>query len=199
MLQILSKLTGFNASFFTITEVVKEANRKFGQTWLIINDKIMPISSFGSDYIEVTNLGIIPGSQISSIKPWMPEPGIYLNSEDDRKFLYLHRIPKRQWLKSFSIGNNYDHRHITDYEKINVPIIYEYWKNYQDTDLDWLFIDKYLVYKIHVVGKVYNKTITVTDEAFYSEVFDKWHKLYNITLTKAPQGPEVDASSKTLS
>jgi hypothetical protein len=185
MLQILSKLTGFNLDYFTHSEIVKEANRKFSQTWLIVNGEILWVNNFGVDYLEC-NQGMLLEHQVQSITAWMPEPGIYPSNKENDEYLYLHRIPRRQWLKSFSMGQNYDYKPLTPIDTIEVKALYNYWKLTQEEegDKNWLFTQKFLVYKIHVVGYIVDLTIVVTDAAFYSEVFDKWHKHYKIILAK---------------
>ena len=200
MLQLLSKLTGFNEDFFSHSEIIKEANRKFGDTWLIINGEPKYVISFEGDYIRLTTgdgQTMLPQELVQSIEPWMPEPGIY---QTGNGYIYLHRLPRRQWLKSFSLGNNYSYQVIMDFNELEVPDMYHYWKEREESSQDWIFIQRFIIYKFHVVGYCSNlATITVTDEAFYSEVFDKWHKHYKIIVGKQHQDPAADASSNTLS
>lgn len=205
MKQLLLKLTGFdsNPDYFTHTEVIKEANRKFSQTWLIINGSLELVSEFSHDTINV----IVDGENkiiydVDSIEIWMPEPGIYPISKD--KYVYLHRIPKRQWLKSFSPYQNYSAipigsaNEVTVFSSKHIDFMFNNWEHSKSDN--WLCLNDYIIYKFHVVGKVLDgMTIQVTDTAFYQEIFEKWHRNFQITLAKWPLGPDQDESSKDLS
>lgn len=194
MLQLLSKLTGFDSDpdYFTSSGLYKEANRKFGGTYLIVNDSLSYVDEFvmGENYILSRNTPI----PVQTLEVWMPEPGCYKYDKDS--YLYLYRKPRRQWLKSFSIGNNYEL--IKIYGKktgvltdTNIKNIFLDWKQNPDLNKDWKIIKNYIVYKFHVVGKLLGSTIVVLDNNFYQEIVDKWHKNFSITLTKVHQSHEV--------
>lgn len=189
MLQLLSKLTGYDSDpeYFSSSEIFKEANRKFSNTYLIINDNLEWIESFSFDGITVYGENYSTITDVSSIKTWMPEPGCY--KLDENLLIYLFRKPRRQWLKSFSLGNNYDT--MTVYSKTHQDIkhaqikeIYKDWKNNQVVDRNWVVHKAYLIYKFHVVGKWSDTVIQVLDKNFYQEVVDKWGKHFNIVLVK---------------
>lgn len=202
MLQLLSKLTGFDSDpeYFSSAGLYKEANRKFGGTYLIINDSLRYVKEFieGEDYILADNTTI----SVQTIKAWMPEPGCY--KYDENSYLYLYRKPRRQWLKSFCLGQNYDYipiygsktQELTD---TNIKNIYLDWKQNPDLNKDWKIIKNYIVYKFHVVGKLVGSTIVVLDNNFYQEIVDRWNKDFNITLAKEPQNHGVVENVNTPS
>lgn len=190
MLQLLSKLTGFDSDpdYFSSTGLYKEANRKFGGTYLIVNNELKYVQEFvlNENFILSDNVPI----SVQTIEAWMPEPGCY--KHDENSYLYLYRKPKRQWLKSFSLGNNYDYVHI--YGDVTYPLndtnikhIYLDWEQNPDLNRDWKIIKNYIVYKFHVVGKLLGSTIVVLDNNFYQEIVDKWNNNFKIILSKEPQ------------
>lgn len=197
MWQHLSKLTGYdsNPDYFTGADILKEANRKFASTYLIINDNLEYVLEFRGGQILVDGATI---ETVRNIQPWMPEAGIYKCGE--LSHIYLHRLPKRQWLKSFSLNNNYAFIEVNDHPReFNIHAMYEDWRDNTKQDRNWMFKHNYLIYKFHVVGKVdkNNIKIEVTDSNFLQEILDKWNKHFAITLTGKPLGQDLDANLNT--
>lgn len=204
MRHILLKLTGYdsNPNFFTIGETLKEANRKFANTYLQINNKLRYVLSFGESRLVILNENGLESTEkyenIDSLEPWMPEPGIY--KTEDYGFIYLHRTPKRQWLKSFSLDNNYTYISITEgkaLEQQHIQSIYNDWKTHGTRD--WIQYQHYIIYKFHIIGYLKNEELCVTDPSFYEETVQTWSKIYHITLLKNPPNHVQGGNSNTQS
>lgn len=186
MLQILSNLTGFSLNDFEPSEVVKEFSRKYLDTWVEINGKLEQIILVHSNKIS-TNVNEYYSHEVKSIEVWMPPAGIYHTGINS--FVYLYRLPKRQWLKSFSLYNNY---HYIDITKTNPGLgIRNLWDfttldtDSIDSSRQWLFDKGKVVFKWLEVGEFYEdwvKGIKVTQPLFYQEVLDKWQPQYKISM-----------------
>ena len=190
-MQCLYKLTGFEENLFEPNDVINEANRKFAKTYLIINNKLRYIDSFTDSYILLRDGNSYEYDDIISIKPWMPKPGIYMSNN---LLFYLYRLPKRQWLKSFAYGENYNaiplHKDCyLDFLDINQ--VFKYSKSILPAhgiykDRQWAIYKNQLVFKYHVVGKLeegsWENKIVVTDPTFYQEVHDTWKTEFSINL-----------------
>lgn len=190
MLPLISNITGFDKETFTPIEIFKEANRKFAETYMIVNDELMQVSSFNyNDHCLKTSSSTIYGDDVFSIKPWMPQAGIYKTKKDS--YVYLYRLPRRQWLKSISLGNNYDAFFLHNYMNATNAIlnpIYTFSKvdNEIDETRNWLVLNKQVIFKYHKVGEIQETNwpfIKVIDKRFFQEVYDKWNKQYSITTT----------------
>lgn len=81
----------------------EEAKKKLYGTWMIVNENLELISSF--DYTKDRVIIVDPATgnnkalPFKSMSVWLPETGLY--HTDDGNCLFLSRIPKRQWYKSF--------------------------------------------------------------------------------------------------
>jgi hypothetical protein len=84
--------------------VIEEANHKFSDTIMRINGKLWWIEGIRNNSIEVCEdpredeYETLTSAKVKSIKPWIPLTGIYIFRDNP---LYLRRIVKRQWKKSF--------------------------------------------------------------------------------------------------
>lgn len=187
-MQHICKLTGFDGDNFSWIEIIKEANRKFASTYMLVNDKLEYIETFKEDSLRTIDETVILYETIYSLKAWMPKAGIYKLGET---FVYLCRLPKRQWLKSFSLHNNYKIFHFTTLKHVELDIEALYYDSLErfsaiSKDREWLIYNNQIVYKYHVVGilksNLYSDIIYITDPKFYQEVHDKWSKQFKIML-----------------
>ena len=187
MLQELSKITGFDPKNFTKSSIIQEAAKKFNYTYLVINGKCQLVKDIISSGIDADDF--YRPEDIESIEIWMPKAGIYQYNLNH--YLYLYRLPRRQWLKSLSLESNYSiiclHENAVDdlrmgdvynLSKLSTPVI--------DSTRQWLIYKNKVMFKTHIVAELANNKwgtiMRVTDPMFYQEVLDKWKKQYPITL-----------------
>lgn len=189
MQHFLSNITGFDLETFTPSEIFKEANRKFNETHIIINEGLVLVNSFNAEENCIkTNNGDIYADDLFSIKPWMPKAGIYKVKKDT--YVYLSRLPRRQWLKSISLGNNYMAFYLHDYSSAHKSEVLKqiYLLSTIDKEIDesrnWLLTNRQIIFKYHKVAEILDTSwpcIKVTDIRFHQEVYDKWNKQYTVT------------------
>ena len=170
---------------FSASEIIQEANKKFGGTFVIVNGELTQLQSI-NDSVLYTYGKALAEDEVESFEPWMPKAGIYHSDIND--FVYLYRLPRRQWLKSFAFDSNYRWIKLTKHfpSPTNIFSLENVPSNAVDDSRQWLFKDKNLIFKWLKVGEIVTNewvdTIKVTEPIFYQEVFDKWHKQYKIIL-----------------
>lgn len=89
-----------------MNDPLHEANKKLLGTWMIVNSKLMEIKEFlPTDNIiyayskkENKNINI----KVETLDVFLPETGLY--SREDFGAVFIHKVPKRQWFKSFHIS-----------------------------------------------------------------------------------------------
>lgn len=82
-----------------------EFNHKYSNSWVLINSKAYFVEILNKKTL-ITDINNIPLVNIKTIEPFVPKVGLYLINNDT--LIYCHKYNKKQWLKSFSIGKNYN-------------------------------------------------------------------------------------------
>lgn len=80
-----------------------EAEKKLRHTWMFVNDELQYIHEFqDGNIILVLDPSTNKASKIKvkTLEAWLPEAGVY--PLPNGNFVLLTKLPKRQWLKSFS-------------------------------------------------------------------------------------------------
>jgi len=101
--------------------------------------------------------------------------------------IYLYRLPKRQWIKSFSIGANYNAL-VLQQETADTPPTS--WNTVFTAD--HVYQKETIIYKDIVylhwlpVGKVIDDTIFVSNKNFIEEVKELWSPQFQIILDANP-------------
>jgi len=110
MLNKIADLVEFDLDRFSPDQVIEDFNHKFSGSILKINDKYYKVDTARYKngavilYLYTQEGKEIIITQAHSIERVTPKTGLYAS---DNGLLYLYRMPKRQWIKSLSIGNNY--------------------------------------------------------------------------------------------
>lgn len=189
MLKQIADLVEFDLDRFTEEQVVTEFNHKFSGTILKVDGKYITITYLKNRVGKLSLYWMSPEfkeeviTKLTTIEKVMPKSGLYAS---EHGLLYLHKLPKRQWLKSFKIESNYNllvlatHRgELTLFNTVLVdnPI-------YQKESI--IYRDKvYLHWK--VVGELFDGIIHVTNKNFFEEVKELWNQQYQVTLEAKPR------------
>lgn len=196
MLQQIADLVEFSLARFTESQIIEDFNHKFQNSILKIDGTYLKVSHLEKQAKEHILYAFdkegneIPIKALTTIEKVLPKTGLYAS---DYGLLYLNRKPKRQWIKSLSIGNNYETHILVNAKKENSPNIWntvlvnnaKYAKEtiiYEDiVYLHWL-----------KVGKVFGDIIHVTNKKFIEEIKELWNPQYQIILDVNLPQPKVE-------
>lgn len=194
MLQQIAELIDFDPKVFIGQQIVEDFNHKFQKSILKIDGKHHIISILEDRKVRCGVELILHTldaygdahtvKHINRIERVLPQTGLY---SSNKGLLYLYRLPKRQWIKSLSINNNYKTFILDHGDQGEAPDIW-------DTVLidNPTYAKETLIYKNNVylhwkkVGKIQDSKIYVTNEKFFEEIKELW-KQYPIILGAAPQ------------
>lgn len=186
MLQQIADLVEFDLDRFSENQVIEDFNHKFNRAILKIDGAYLKVSHLearpkGLSLYTFDKKGeevVIKGA--NSIEKVLPKTGLYSSPYG---LLYLYRLPKRQWIKSLSLGNNYNIHVLATGLKEEMPSIYDTVLVDKPTYDKESVIYKNIVY-LHwkKVGKLVHDTIVVTKEKFIEEIKELWNQQYQITL-----------------
>lgn len=105
MIEDIAKFIDFNPKMHDDNKIINEFIHKYENTYLWINNKLTKIVSI----LQNPDTGIWELNEnilnIESIREFTPKTGLYF---DNNWLIYLYRVPKRQWKKSFAFKENYD-------------------------------------------------------------------------------------------
>jgi len=83
---------------------MEEANRKLRKTYMIVNGIVLKVSDFDIPYNIIhyinPNSGDVEHVKVDTLQVFLPETGLYPLSNG--QLLYVNKVPKRQWNKSFT-------------------------------------------------------------------------------------------------
>lgn len=100
-----------------------EAEKKFAKTYMLVNGEIVYVAGFNWNeqcLLTSTPNGGVLSYEVDSLEVFLPETGIYLlNIKKDVIPVFIQKIPKRQWLKSFS-NSFYRMTHLSNGTEIKV-------------------------------------------------------------------------------
>lgn len=196
MLQQIADLVEFDLARFSEAQVLEDFNHKFAGSILKIDGSYIKTEilekrakTFVLHSFDRKGLPIEIKS-LNTIEKVQPKTGLYAS---DYGLLYLNRKPKRQWIKSLSLGNNYEtHTLVTAHLEIGPnlwnTVLADNTKYAKET-----IIYKNIVY-LHwlKVGKVFNDTIHVTNKKFTEEIKELWNPQYQIILDVNLPQPKVE-------
>jgi hypothetical protein len=157
-----------------------EANKKLVNTVMFLNGELKYILEFHWDYNKVSFLDyntLVKGGNpilgiVKSLEVFMPETGLYSSSEFG--YIYINKVPKKQWAKSFSeIG-------YTLYalaKKVTKASAYIQWGNilnltsFKKVDI---IVDKEksIFYHNHFIGVLGEDKVICSNELFTQEIKD---------------------------
>jgi hypothetical protein len=86
-----------------LEEPFNEAEKKLRHTWMFVNDELQYIQEFQDSNIVLvvdTITNKTSKVKVKTLEVWLPEAGVY--PLPNGNFVLLTKLPKRQWLKSFS-------------------------------------------------------------------------------------------------
>ena len=90
-----------------LDEPFVEANKKLIDTYIFINDELVYLKEIGEGtgtvIVEDLEHRVLKRMKVSTIKVFLPETGIYPLEKGG--FVFLTRLPKKQWHKSFTTNN----------------------------------------------------------------------------------------------
>jgi hypothetical protein len=193
MLNKIADLVEFDRERFSEAQIIEDFNHKFHRSILKIDGEYRTVSLLQSRArgltLDVFNekgdeLGI---KYLKTIEKVLPATGLY---SSDKGLLYLYRIPRRQWVKSLSLNQNYKVQMIERGPMGEVPSIY-------DTVLvdNPRYAKESLIHNNNVylhwkrVGKVKNGALVVTNKNFLEEIKELWNTQYQ-TITEADLPPQ---------
>lgn len=190
MLQEIAELIDFDPKVFIEQQIVEDFNHKFQNSILKIDGKhhIISILEKNAGKLVLLTLDAYGDAHtvkhINRIERVLPQTGLY---SSNKGLLYLYRLPKRQWIKSLSINNNYKTFILNHGDQGEAPDIW-------DTVLidNPTYAKETLIYKNNVylhwkkVGKIQDSKIYVTNKNFFEEIKELW-KPYPIILGAVPQ------------
>ncbi len=196
MLQQIADLVEFDLKRFSEAQILEDFNHKFAGSILKIDGyyikteilekraKTLVLHTFDKEGLSIEI------KFLRTIEKVQPKTGLYAS---DYGLLYLNRKPKRQWIKSLSLGNNYE-VHIL--QKGNKEVFPDVWNTVLVDNTRYAketIIYKDIVY-LHwlKVGKVFNDTIHVTNKKFIEEIKELWNPQYQIILDANLPQPKVE-------
>lgn len=196
MLNQIADLVEFDLARFSEAQVLEDFNHKFHNSILKIDGTYIKVSHLAKQakgpilYAFDKEGNEIPIKALTTIEKVLPKTGLYAS---DYGLLYLNRKPKRQWIKSLSIGNNYETHILVNANKEIGP-------NLWNTVLadNTKYAKETIIYKDIVylhwlkVGKVFNNTIHVTNKKFIEEIKELWNPQYQIILDANLPQPKVE-------
>lgn len=196
MLQQIADLVEFDLNRFSEGQVLEDFNHKFQNSILKIDGTYIKVSHLAKQakgrilYAFDKEGNEIPIKTLTTIEKVLPKTGLY---SSDYGLLYLNRKPKRQWVKSLSIGNNYETHILVNANKEIGPNI---WNTVLADNIKYAketIIYKDIVY-LHwlKVGKVFGNTIHVTNKKFIEEIKELWNPQYQIILDANLPQPKVE-------
>ena len=186
MLQQIADLVEFDRERFSEDQILEDFNHKFHNSVLKIDGQFLTASlankKNGIVFLHAFNnkgeeLAITKAKTIEKVRP---PTGLY---SSPKGLLYLHRIPKRQWIKSFSLNNNYRVIALKKGKEGSIPAVFD--TILVDTPT---YAKESMIYDNDVylhwakVGKVVNDTLYVTNKNFFEEIKELWNQQYQIIL-----------------
>jgi hypothetical protein len=86
-----------------LEEPFTEASKKLQNTWMFVNEEIQFVKEFLDNnciYIKNYTTDKTEKVKVKTLDVWLPEAGIYALSSGNH--VLITKLPKRQWLKSYS-------------------------------------------------------------------------------------------------
>jgi hypothetical protein len=157
-----------------------EANKKLVNTVMFLNGKLEYIIEFHWDFNKVSYLnydslvkeGDPLNVAVKSLEVFMPETGLYSSSEFG--YIYINKVPKKQWAKSFSEAGYMLYALVKKATKVNT---YIQWKNILNlTSFKKVDIivneEKEIFYHNHFIGVLVEDKVICSNELFTQEIKD---------------------------
>jgi hypothetical protein len=157
-----------------------EANKKLINTVMFLNGELKYIIEFHWDHNKVSFLdynAMVEGGNhsigiVKSLEIFMPETGIYSSSE--LGYIYINKVPKKQWSKSFSEAGYILYTLAKKATKLNS---YIQWRNilnltsFKKVDI---IVDKEknIFYHNHFIGVIGEDRVICKNELFTQEIKD---------------------------
>lgn len=91
-----------------------EAHKKLAETYMFVNGELSLVFDLTSSnkigvYLKNGDKSYILDKNIQTLDVWLPETGLYFDSKGS--LIYVSKVPKRQWLRSYS-PNFYNSIHV---------------------------------------------------------------------------------------
>jgi hypothetical protein len=86
-----------------LEEPFSEASKKLQNTWMFVNDELQFVKEFlDNNCVCIRNFTTEKTEKVKvrTLDVWLPEAGVYALSSGNH--VLITKLPKRQWLKSFS-------------------------------------------------------------------------------------------------
>lgn len=197
MLDVIAKLVDFDPRRFDTGQIIEDFHHKFSNSWVIIDGEFQRVNNLYQDdddafILKTTDLDgdnqYLKVDRIREIKKHMPKTGLY---KSEYGLLYLHRVPARQWLKSYAEGKNY---RITPLSGVNPntknTVLNDESEYHPETMLD-AYHRVWLHWKQvgHLVPREH--TIYLDSDKFTKEIQELWPQ-YRITSDAKPQPARRD-------
>lgn len=192
MLKQIAEFIDYDVDRFSEGDILTEFDHKYRGSYIKLNNTLGKFIKFTLGkgiYFRNSTTGIESiVKHIDSIEAYHPKTGLYMNKGS---LVYLHRMPNRQWIKSFSPGNNYT----------------AYWLSFGDiedvatllSNPDTEYAEEsiihnnkiYLLWKEVGVANTAARNIHLYNDTFIEEIRELW-KQYRVTLDAPPQQKPMD-------
>jgi len=157
-----------------------EANKKLVNTVMFLNGKLEYIVEFYWDFNKVSYFNydslIHSGGPIvtvvKSLEVFMPETGLYSSSE--LGYIYINKIPKKQWAKSFSEAGYVLCTLVKKFTELSPCIQWRNVLNLTSFKKVDIIVDeeKNIFYHNHFIGTLGEDKVICSNELFTQEIKD---------------------------
>lgn len=162
----------------------EEFNRKLGDTYCLLNNKVVFIKHTNADSLTCVDLDlqqdiVFPANTVHSLEILKPKPGLYLSNNN---LYFLRKLPERQWKKSFCFENHsIESLDISSRETYNVKALLENKYSYYKETL--IYKNLVFFYNIAVgILKPAEGVIVIFNENFNNEIRELWNEQYRTYL-----------------
>lgn len=157
----------------------EEARKKFTDTYMLVNGSLAKIKAiqWTDKKLVIENKGKLEEVYVKELEPFLPDTGLY-RLDSSGQALFVIKVPKRQWLKSFS-ETYYDYANVGQNKS---GFTYsKHWHLFSDMSkskrMDFFVdADKYIWYHTRKIGYVKDSNTLICEDSRYIQELKDWSR-----------------------